>query len=411
MCRASETPIERIESALRDMPGWLAGQPSQELGMAIIRGRAAIDGLEAVNAEAIRRFEKAGGYRADGALGMVPWLRTYGKMNGGAAAEHVETARQLGQLPRTEEALARGEIGYQHAVAMAKTAEHVGVAAVRKAENKLLEAAQTMDPGQFVTVAKNFEHEVDHEGALDEANRAHERRYLTVGEPINGLVRIEGQLVAEAAAVVRCAIEPYMKPRTGDDRTAGQRAHDALVEALSRRGAGRNSAAQTNGASINGSSHSAGSPRPLLIIKTTVDTLAAIDGAPAGQIEWGGTVPTETVRRLACDSAITRIIGRGELEHEITHAARTIPPATRRALVARDGHCVFPGCDRPASWCQGHHLEFWADGGPTKLENLGLVCNAHHRRVHEEGWTLQRKDGRWHAAPPPLRIAPRSRSA
>ena len=125
----------------------------------------------------------------------------------------------------------------------------------------------------------------------------------------------------------------------------------------------------------------------------------------------GGTVPAETVRRLACDSAITRITGLGELEWEISHSSRTIPPATRRALVARDHHCVFPGCDRPAPWCDGHHLIFWADGGPTKLENLGLVCVPHHRKVHEEGWTLKRKDDRWIATPPPLKVLARARSA
>src|SRR5919197_4009466 len=244
MCRTSETPIERIRSALRDMPDWLAQQPAEELGQVIIECRTASDCLEACSAEAIRRFEKAGGYRADASLGMVPWMRTHGKLSGAAAAEHVETARQLGSLPKTEEALARGEIGYQHAVAMAKTAEHVGAAAVRRAETKLLEAAQTMDPGQFVAVAKDFEHQVDRDAALDEANRAYQRRYLTIGEPVNGLARIDGQLMPEAAAMLRTAIEPYMKPRKGDERSAGQRAHDALTEFCrrsSRREAGADS--------------------------------------------------------------------------------------------------------------------------------------------------------------------------
>ena len=413
MCRASETPLDRAESAVADLLISIAEQPPGQLGSVIIRSRQLIDRLEAGSAEATRRFEKAGGYKADGALGMVPWLQVNGKLSGGAAAEHVQTARQLGSLPKTEEALARGEIGYQHAVAMAKTAEHVGAAAVRKVETKLLEAAQSMDPGQFVTVAKHFEHQVDRDAALDEANRAYQRRYLTIGEPVNGLARIEGQLVPEAAAVVRTAIEPYMKPRKGDERNGGQRAHDALMQALSARaGARPSSAGQATGASAKGgSSTNGGSPRPLLIIKTTVDTLAGIAGAPAGQLEWGGTVPAETVRRLACDSAITRIIGRGELEFETSHASRTIPPATRRGLVARDQHCVFPGCDRPAPWCDGHHLIFWADGGPTKIENLGLVCGPHHRKVHEDGWTLARKDGRWIATPPALKVIPHGRSA
>ena len=149
MCRASETPLERIMSGLRDLPAWVAEQPAGQLGPVIIKGREIIDRTEAITGEATRRFEKAGGYKTDGFLGMVPWLRVKGKLSGGAAAERVETARQLKELPRTEEALARGEIGYQHAVAMARTAEHVGAAQVRKAEASLLKAAETLDPGQW----------------------------------------------------------------------------------------------------------------------------------------------------------------------------------------------------------------------------------------------------------------------
>ena len=397
MCRSNETPLDRIMSGLRDLPGWVAEQPAQ-LGPVIIKSREIIDRTEAVGAEATRRFEKAGGYKADGFLGMVPWLRVNGKLSGGAAAERVEVAHQLNQLPRTEEALARGEIGYQHAVAMARTAEQVGAAQVRKAEATLLKAAETMDPGQFVGVAKHFEHQVDAQAALAEANRAHARRYLRIGQPVAGLVRIEGLLDAEGGAIVRTGLEPYAQPTKGDTRTVEQRLADGLVDRC-RPGAG--------------TSHPDGAgPRVLVIVKASLDTLAGIDGAPAGELEWGGTIPAETVRRLACDAAITRITGLGELEAEITHAGRSTPPATRRAVVARDHHCVFPGCDRPPPWCQVHHLVFWGDRGPTKLDNLGLVCRTHHRKVHEEGWKLRREtDGRWVATPPPLKVAPRARSA
>ncbi|TMG20510.1 MAG: DUF222 domain-containing protein [Chloroflexi bacterium] len=277
MCRASETPFERIESAIRELPGWLAGQSGSELGAAIIKGREVVDRMEAVNGEATRRFEKTGGYRADGALGMTPWLRTHGKLSAGAAAEHVETARQLEKLPRTEEALARGEIGYQHAVAMARTAEHVGAAQVRKAETMLLKAAGNMDPGQFASVTRDFEHRVDVEGALNDANRAHRRRYLQIGEAINGLVRIEGQVTPDAGAIIRTAIEPYARPPKGDDRSAGQRLADALVEVCRRGRSGQGSeVGHANGAG----------PRPQLVITAAADTLAGIEGAPAGQLEW-----------------------------------------------------------------------------------------------------------------------------
>jgi hypothetical protein len=246
-----------------------------------------------------------------------------------------------------------------------------------------------------VSVVKGFEHRVNSDAALAEANWAHKQRYLSITGPFGGLARIEGQLVPEAAATIRAAIEPFMKPSKTDDRTAGQRMHDALAEACQRVAAGRADASP---------------PRPVLIVKTSVDTLAGIDGAPAGELEGGGLIPMETARRLACDCAITRITGLGELQAEITHAARTTPPSTRRALIARDGHCVFPGCDRPPRWCQSHHLKFWGNGGPTKIDNLALLCTAHHRKVHEEGWTLERKDGGWVATPPVIRIPARART-
>jgi hypothetical protein len=395
MCRSGENPFEQIRAGLDRIPAWLSSQPPSAMGQVSIDCQQIINRAQAASAEAIRRFEKSGAYKSDGALGIVPWLRDKAKLSGGDAAVHVQVARQLEQLPRTEEALSRGEINYQHAVAMARTAEHVGVGAVRKAEATLLKSAETMDAGRFVDVVKDFEHRVDADAAVHEANRAHARRYLTISEPVNGLAHIEGQLVAEAAATIRSAMEPFMKPRKGDERTSGQRMHDALVYVC--RSAGPR---EENGAG----------PRPQLLIKVDLDTLAGLPGAAAGRLQWGGTIPTDTVRRLACDSAITRITGLGELEHEITHSTRTIPAATRRALVVRDQHCVFPGCDRPAAWCDAHHVKFWADGGSSKLENLCLLCEAHHRKVHEEGWRLERRDRRWVATPPRLKIVPHPRT-
>ena len=402
MCRSGLTPLELIDQGLRALPQWAAAQPADQQGELIIQCRKAIDRLEAASAEAMRRFEKSGAYKADGALGMVPWLQNNAKLAGNDAAQHLKVARRLEELPRTEEALARGEIGYGHALAMAVTAEHVGTAAVRSAEATLLKSAETMDAGRFVTVVKSFEHRVNADASLAEANWAYRQRYLMISGPFNGLARIEGQLVPEAAATIRAAIGPFLKPSSNDDRSAGQRMHDALVQVCERVAAGRADSS---------------APRPQLIVTTSVDTLAGIDGAPPGELQGGGTIPSDTVRRHACDAAVTRITVRGELEHEMTHASRIPPPSTKRALIARDQHCVFPGCDRPSSWCQAHHLTFWAEGGPTKLDNLALLCGAHHRKVHEERWRLQRKDGRWVATPPctkvsplPLTVEPRSRS-
>jgi len=388
----SPTPLTRIKEALDELPDWLATRDATELGEALIELRQVIDRSEAVFASGVRHFDRSGEYQADGALSVVAWLRSMCKLSAGAAAERVGVARALDQLPKTEQAFARGDLGYQHVAVLARTAEHVGAAAVRKEETSLLKAAATMDPGQFTGVAKHFEHRVDADGALAGANRAYARRYLHVSEPMDGLVRLDGVLDAEGGATLRTALSRLTLPGKDDHRTAGQRRADALVE-LCRRGG------QKGG-------------RPHLIIRTTLDTLAGMPGAPAGQLDWGGPVPAATVRRLACDAAITRITGRGELEAEITRASRNIPTPTRRALDDRDQRCRAQTCDRPADWCDAHHLQHWIDGGPTTLPNLTLLCRPHHTMVHEQGWQLRRLgDGRWGLVRPPKLVPAHARSA
>ena len=81
---------------------------------------------------------------------------------------------------------------------------------------------------------------------------------------------------------------------------------------------------------------------------------------------------------------MTRVLTDGPSQPlDVGRRTRTIPPAIRRALVVRDGGCRAGGCDRPPAWTDAHHLRHWADGGPTTLDNLVLLCRRHHRLVHE----------------------------
>ena len=396
-----ENPFDLIERGLAALPGYVARLRDQELGPVVIKTREIADRNEAIAAEAVRRFEKSGAWAADGALTMVAWLRTHGKLSGSAAMERILVARQLEQLPETAQAFLRGDVGYQHVAIMARTAEHVGTAAVRQAESSLLQAAQSHDPGQFVGIAKEFECQTDQAAVLAEANRAFSRRYLHLSEPGNGLMRLDGQLDAEGGATLKTALEALMPPPAShDDRTAGQRRADALVE-LARR--------PLDGSKLG----STGRQRPHLVITASVETLAGLPGAPAARMEGVGPIPLETAQRHGCDATVSWLLGQAELENEnSSRAKRQIPPSTRRALVARDRDCVFNGCHRRAAWCDGHHVRWWTHGGETKLENLALVCGRHHRMLHEEGWQLKRgSNGRWSAIPPSARGAPHARSA
>jgi len=396
-----DSPLDLMRRGLEAFPAWLARQRDEDLGPVAIELREFVDRSEGLSAEVVGRFEKSGAWAADGALNMVAWLRTHGKLSGSAAMERLAIARQLEQLPETAQAFQRGDVGYQHVAIMARTAEHVGSAAVRQAESTLLAAAQSHDPGQFVGIAKEFECQTDQAAVLAEANRAFSRRHLHLSEPNNGLVRLDGQLDAEGGATLKTALEALMPPPAStDDRTAGQRRADALVE-LARRPLDGSKLGHTGG------------QRPHLVITASVETLAGIPGAPAARMEGVGPIPLETAQRHGCDATVSWLLGQAELENESSsHAKRQIPPSTRRALVARDRDCVFNGCHRPAAWCDGHHVRWWTQGGETKLENLALVCGRHHRMLHEEGWQLKRgSNGRWSAIPPSARGAPHARSA
>ena len=104
--------------------------------------------------------------------------------------------------------------------------------------------------------------------------------------------------------------------------------------------------------------------------------------------EAGGIhVSAETARRLACDAAKVEMRhGPGGEILDVGRRTRTISPALRRALAARDGQCRFPGCQNRR--CDAHHVRHWADGGETALDNLVLLCRRHHRAVHEEGFRI-----------------------
>jgi hypothetical protein len=142
---------EKLQAAVKLVLDFAQEADGAELGELLILIReAGIDPLEAAFATGVRRFDKSGEYAADGALSVTAWLKWKCKLSGGAAAERVEIGKQLERLPKTGAAFARGDLGYQHVAAMARTAENIGVAAVRSEEGNLLKA-QSMDPGQSMS--------------------------------------------------------------------------------------------------------------------------------------------------------------------------------------------------------------------------------------------------------------------
>jgi 5-methylcytosine-specific restriction endonuclease McrA len=143
-----------------------------------------------------------------------------------------------------------------------------------------------------------------------------------------------------------------------------------------------------------------------VVVHVGAGALADPDQAGESVLEDGVRVSAETSRRLACDASrvVMRHDDNGRLL-EVGARTRTIPPALRRALHHRDQGCRFPGCG--TRFTQGHHLRHWAQGGPTTLSNLALLCRRHHRAVHEEGYSVEREpDGTLHFRRPDGRSLP-----
>jgi hypothetical protein len=118
--------------------------------------------------------------------------------------------------------------------------------------------------------------------------------------------------------------------------------------------------------------------------------------APTSEFDHAGPIDPELARRVACDASVMRVVLAGRSEPlDVGRRTPVIPPAMRRAVIVRDRRCRFPGCDRPHTWCDAHHVVHWADGGPTAVQNLVLLCRRHHRKVHErDGFRLELLDGR-----------------
>ena len=114
-----------------------------------------------------------------------------------------------------------------------------------------------------------------------------------------------------------------------------------------------------------------------------------LDAGQAVIEQAGGLhIGKEAARRVACDAGIVvlRHAADGQVL-DVGRRSRTVPSAMRRALLSRDrGQCQFPGCE--SRHCDAHHVEHWADGGETRLQNLVLACRFHHRALHEEGFRV-----------------------
>ena len=328
-------------------------------------------------------------------------------MSGFEASRAVRLADTLTAVPAAADALADGRITTGHATALASGVSWLNRPAAA-VDSSLIEAACHQSADEFKATVAEWER-IENGDADGRHLAAHQHRKRTANwfTRDDGMIRLQADFAPDVGGMVTGAIQALSEhlwrteddratgPLTGGDigsavhRTTGQRNADALVE-LARR-------ATVPPGGGEGPDHRGGRPRVDLLVTVGLDRLQTRPetGQP-GPCHTADRValPAATVRRLACDGGVIPMVlgGDGEVL-DVGRRSRTIPTAIRNALVVRDGGCTNPGCDVPVSWCDAHHVIHWADGGPTSLDNLVLLCSAHHHQVHE-GPGHKRPDGR-----------------
>jgi hypothetical protein len=121
-----------------------------------------------------------------------------------------------------------------------------------------------------------------------------------------------------------------------------------------------------------------------------------------GTTAAGQPVSARTVSWLACTSWLTpMLLDDDGMPLKVGRSRRLFTSGQRLGFAVRDKGCVFPGCDRPPSWCEAHHIGPWSRGGGTDLINGCLLCGYHHRLIHRDDWqVMMAEDGHPQVIPP-----------
>ena len=411
------------------------------------------DRLAAAHAAFLRRFDAADAHDADGYASSSAWLAAKGRMTRRDALAAVKQMRQFSERAELHQAVASGDISRSWADAIARWTKKLPEGMRAETDKIMLEAAAAgASLEDLATIAAAAieqwrSAQPDPEDDFDFGDR-----YLKLGLTFGGAGVIRGDLTPECAAAVTAVVEALGK-RGGpeDDRSEGQRFHDALAEAChlllrarlvpSRAGADTQviahipisqlrqmpGAADLEDAWLRAGLGESGDPGTSYLTgedaevaacdaltvpvvtghadMTMIDKIIAL--ASADRAEAASPAARQAHRyaiaRLAIDfvsgpSGLASVLRTGLLEHPFSTPslpldigfADSIPGHIRRAVILRDRHCAWPGgCDRPAAASDVHHIRHKSDGGQTSLHNLGLFCEFHHETcIHRWGWEI-----------------------
>jgi hypothetical protein len=333
----------------------------------LVQKLSELDRLTAEVAALVGRFERSGEWAAEGATSVVAWLRGQG-LSGGDAGRLAGLGRRLERLPVLAEAWLRGAITGGQVQAVLSAVPERRLALFAEHEAAVVPTLVGLDVADTARVMREWAAWAD---ALDDGFVGGEPvREVRLSRTLGNRFVLNGDLDAEGGAVVERALS---LADSGDYSVpAARRRGDALVD-VARFFLG------------NQRHRRAGRHRPH--VSVLVDAASVAVGAELP--EHDVRVDAATTSRLLCDCSLSRAVverleGGRPAVLDYGTSTRTIPAPLWAALVVRDRRCRFPGCDRPPSWCEGHHVRWFSRGGPTALDNLVLLCTRHHHLLHAQ---------------------------
>jgi hypothetical protein len=357
-------------------------QLEQELAAQAAHVDAGLCRLVELAAECERRLP-----RADEGTTFAGWLAWRCSLLPRQAREHERIGKRLAELPLTHGAFARGELSYAKVSVLTRIAEP-------ETEERLLELAAAMTASQLERAIGAYR-----QLSREEASDQQEREFLRCVWSEDGSLSMRARLAAEDGALVLRALDAGRE-------ALWERRRDAAPEVAAEEPARPSNAealvAVADLALATSDRDRTSGERYQIVVHVDAQTLAE-DADGRCELADGRPLAAETARRLSCDGSIVELHERNGELLSLGRKRRTLSPALRRALAARDRGCRFPGCENKR-FVDGHHIRHWSQGGETNLDNLISLCRRHHRLVHERSYTV-RFDEAGEAVHEPVRIA------
>jgi hypothetical protein len=335
-------PLEAVEAELTELCGHLTAGTARFLAL-------------------VAEFDSRKGWADQGCKDCAEWLSWRCSIAPVTAREQVRVAARLQQFAEVRAAFEVGELSYSKVRAICRVVTEA-------TEHDLVQIARHATAADLEAMCRSYR------AARECEEETEERYHVTCFQDHDGTWILRGRLRAEDGALVRKALDAgadRIHKETRDSAESpswGDRTGQAMIEMAA-------------GALERGPTKGSNGDRYLVIMHTEENGAAELEGAE---------VDPHTGELVCCDTSVVELIHRGTGPPDVERRTRVIPPSLRRALVARDRHCSFPGCNL-RRFTDGHHLVHWPKGGPTNLENLTLLCRFHHRLVHGGGFSVYRR--------------------